>query len=157
MLDINNKESKIIIKNSSNCEVIIDYDKKEISIWDLLIDMPWEYEKSWILLEAKKYKENMFYNLTIEKKHILVFFTDNFEITEELVDFFWNIDILFIPWTKEAIKIFENIEAKIVIPFWEAKDIFLQNLWQHIEEKENYKIKWDVENLETEFVNLAIK
>gem|GEM_PF-4267902 len=30
----------------------------------------------------------MFYNIIVEKKHILVFFVDNFEIKEEIIDFF---------------------------------------------------------------------
>jgi len=156
MLEINNNEKKIIIKNSSKDDIIIDYDKKEVFIWDLKIDMPWEYEKSGILVEAKLYSWEMFYNIVVEKKHIIVFFTDTFEQKEEIVDFFWDIDILFIPWTKEATKTFENIEAKTVIPFGETKDIFLQNLGQHIEEIETYKIKADIEWLETIFVNLKV-
>ncbi len=158
MLEINNNDKKIIIKNSSNDDLVINYESSEVSIWDFIIDMPWEFEKSGILLQAKKYNEEMFYNIIVEKKHILVFFVDNFEIKEEIIDFFWDIDILFIPWTKEATKVFENIETRTVIPFWEAKDIFLQNLWQHtLEEVETYKVKSELESLETIFVNLATK
>ncbi len=158
MLEISNNDKKIIIKNSSDDNLVINYDNSEISIWDLVIDMPWEYEKSGILLLAKKYNEDMFYNIIVEKKHILVFFVDNFEIKEEIIDFFWDIDILFIPWNKESTKIFENIETRTVIPFWEAKDIFLQNLWQHtLEEVETYKVKSELESLDTTFVNLAAK
>ncbi len=154
MLEIINNNKKIIIKNSSKEDITIEYLTKEIFIWNLKIDLPWEYEKSWILLEAKEYNNEIFYNIVVEKKHIVVFFTDNFEIKEEIVDFFGDIDILFIPWTKESAKLFENIEAKVVIPFGEAKDIFLQTLGQNIEEVENYKIKSELEWLETIFINL---
>jgi hypothetical protein len=30
----------------------------------------------------------MFYNIVVEKKHIIVFFTDTFEQKEEIIDFF---------------------------------------------------------------------
>lgn len=155
MLEIENKDKILTIKSTSDNEVKINYDSREVFIWDLNINHPWEYEKSGILVQTMEYWENLFYNLVIEKKHVLVFFTDSFEIKEEILSFFWDTDILIIPWTKDAIKVFENIETRTVIPFWEAKDIFFQNLWQHPEEIEKYKAKAEIESLDTNFINLG--
>ena len=157
MLEITSENKILTIKSSSENDVKINYDKNEIFIGDLSLNYPWEYEKSGILIQTMEYQGNLFYNLVIEKKHILVFFIDNFEIKEEILSFFWDIDILIIPWTKEAIKIFENIETRTVIPFWEAKNIFFQNLWQHPEEIEKFKAKVELESLDTNFVNLTEK
>ena len=51
-------------------------------------------------------------------------------------------------------KVFENIEAKMVIPYGEAKDMFLTAAGQHTEPVNSYKIKWDFSLDSTEFVNL---
>lgn len=62
---------------------------------------------------------------------------------------------MIITWTKNAIKMFENIEAKVVIPYGEWKDIFLNSMWQHSEEVSKYKVKSDSDLNNTEFVNLV--
>jgi len=74
----------------------------------------WEYEKSWNLLEVKEYTELLFYKFLIDGKHMCIIYSDSFELKEEIVSFFGDVDILLIIWTKDAVKIFENIEAKVV-------------------------------------------
>jgi hypothetical protein len=118
------------------------------------VTFPWEYEKSWILLEVKEYNDKLFYNFLIDWKHLVIIPDDSFEIKEDILEFFWDVDILIIKWSAASAKIFENIESKIVIPYGEAKDIFLNTLWQNIEEVNVYKQKGELPIDSTEFVNL---
>jgi len=157
MLDIFYENDNLIIQNSDKKNINFDYKQKKVLLDGYDVSFPWEYEKSGILLEVKEYKDNLYYNFLIDGKHLVIITEDNFEITEEISDFFGDVDILVIVWTKEATKIFENIEAKIVIPYWEAKDIFLQSLGQHIEELDTYKQKGELPFDTTEFVNLKLK
>jgi len=155
MIEIYNDKQNLIIKNTLKKEIIFDKQNLKVTLDNFDTTFPWEYEKSQILLEVKEYSWNLFYNFLLEGKHIVIITEDDFEIKEEIVWFFWDIDLLIIKWTKQAAKIFENIEAKIVVPYWEAKDIFLNTLWQNSWEVENYKIKWEILWDSTEFVNLA--
>lgn len=154
MIEIFNKENIVNIKNSDNKVVFVDTVNKTIKIDDYLIDFPGEYEKSSILVEVMEYEGKLFYSLLIESKVILIIFEDNFEMKEEIMSFFWDVDILLITWTKNSPKIVENIEARVVIPFWEWKDVFLNTLGQHKEEIESFKLKWEMGDENTEFVNL---
>ena len=156
MLDIFYKWKNLIIQNSDKKEISFDIDSKKVLLDDFDVNSSWEYEKSGILLEVKKYNDNLYYNFLIDWKHLVIITQDNFEMKEEILDFFWDVDVLIIAWTKDATKIFENIEAKIVIPYGEAKDIFLQTLGQHTEEVESYKQKWELPFDTTEFVNLKL-
>jgi len=144
-LIITNDDKKQIVFNTNSLEVVLDWFDSTF---------PWEYEKSGILLEVKEYENTLFYNFLIDSKHIVIVSKDNFELKEDILSFFWDVDILIIIWTKDSIKIFENIEAKIVIPYWDEKDIFLNNLWKHLEPVKNYKQKAELPFDTTEFVNL---
>lgn len=146
-----------ILEIESNSKNIVSFDEKtnSLKIEDLDISHPWEYEKSGILVEVKKYDNNLFYSFSIDTKHILFVLNDDFELKEEILTFFGDVDVLIILWTKKSTKIFENIEARVVIPYWEWKDLFLQTLWQNLEEEKNFKVKWDLPNDNTEFVNLG--
>ncbi len=141
MLEIIKDKDIFKIKDSNWVFTTIDFLKKEIKIDSYLLDMPWEYEKSLILREVKLYQEKMFYSLIIESFKVFVIFDDNFDLKEEIVSFFWDIDILIINTSKNSQTITENIEAKTIIPFWEYKDIYLNSLWQHKEELNSFKIK----------------
>lgn len=154
MLEITKNDKILKIKNSDNNFIIIDSEKSYVFIEEYLLDFPWEYEKSWILAEIKEFQWNLFYSLVIEWKIIFIVFDDNVEPKQELIEFFWDIDVLFINTTKNSNKFIENVEAKVIIPFWEFKDIFLNSLWQHKEEVEVFKIKSDLSFDNTEFVNL---
>lgn len=154
-MEIRNKNNVLELESNSKSVIYFDKEKKELKIDDLFVSYPWEYEKSWILLEVKEYSWNLFYSFSVDSKHILFVLSDDFELKEEILSFFGDVDILVIVWTKKAVKIFENIEARVVVPYWEWKDIFLQTLWQNIEEVLNFKLKWDFSLENTEFVNLA--
>lgn len=154
MLEFNNKWSELIIKNTDKKEIVLNKENHNVSLDGFDVSFPWEYEKSWILLEVKIYWEKLFYSFQNEGNHILIINNDNFELKEEILSFFWDVDILIIIWTKDAAKVFENIEAKLVIPYWEWKDVFLNTLWQHKEEEEVYKLKAELNWDDTEFVNL---
>ena len=156
MLDIFYKAKVLVIQNADKKAIKFNLDDKKVFLDEYDVTSAWEYEKSWILLEVKLYKENLYYNFLIDGKHLVIITEDNFEMKEEILDFFWDVDILIIAWTKEATKIFENIEAKIVVPYGEAKDIFLQTLGQHTEEVETYKQKWEMPFDVTEYVNLKL-
>ncbi len=157
MLEIYYKDnSKIIIEDSNKKWIVFDFIKNNVELDWFLVSFPWEYEKSAILLEVKEYENNLFYNFLIDWKHLIILWVDEFNLKEEILDFLGDIDILLIKWSKNSIKLFENLEAKIVIPYWEWKDIFLNNLGQKIEEVEKFKQKWELPIDNTWFVNLKM-
>lgn len=157
MIEIQSNWENLIIKNSENKKIEFNYSNKEVKIDWFLIDFPWEYEKAWILLEVKEHENNFFYNFSIDWNALLLIPEDNFELKEEIVSFFGDVDVLLINWTKNSPKIIENVEARVVVPFWEWKDVCLNALWQHKEEVENIKLKSsDFENDETQIINLKM-
>ena len=155
MLDFSYKADELNILNAEKKWISFNTVTKEVKLDSYNVTFPWEYEKSSILLEVKKYSEKLFYNFLIDQKHVVIITEDSFELKEEILTFFWDVDLLVIVWTKESAKIFESIEAKIVIPYGEAKDIFLNTLGQHTEELDTYKQKWELPIDSTEFVNLG--
>lgn len=154
MIEFFHQDRILTIKSNDNKYVYVDYENEKVSIWNMLIDSPWEYEKSWILLEVKDFWNNLFYSFLIDWKVIFVLLNDNFESKEEIWSFFWDIDVLLIHSTKNSQKVIENIETRVVIPVGEWKDILLHTLWQHKVEIENYKFKSDTPDDSTEFINL---
>lgn len=155
MIEIFNKSGVISVETSSKNKITLDTSSLEIKIDDLNVVHPGEFEKSGILLEVKEYNNTLFYSFTIEGKHLVIITNDTFDLKEEILSFFWDVDILIITWSKEAAKVFENIEARLVVPYGEWKYTFLTTLGQHIEEVSSYKVKWDFSLDNTEFVNLA--
>ncbi len=155
MIEISYKNpSTLSIKNTEKKEVFFDYNTKKVFLEDVDVSHPWEYEKSGNLLEVKKYTDILFYKFLIDGKHICIVTSESFDLKEEIVAFFWDVDILIIIGTKDAVKIFENIEAKLVIPYGDEKDIFLNTLGQHPEWVKLYKLWADLDGERTEFVNL---
>jgi len=154
MLEITNKNWIISVENSSKNKITLDIDTFEVKIDDFNVVHAGEFEKSGILLEVKSYNNNLFYSFTIEWKHLLIITDDKFDLKEEILSFFWDVDILITIWSKESAKIFENIEARLVVPFGDWKSTFLTTLGQHIEEVDLYKLKWELSIDSTEFVNL---
>lgn len=153
-MEIRKKKNILEIESDSKWIIYFDEETKEVKIWDLIVSYPWEYEKSGILLEVKEYSWELFYSFAVDSKHIFFVLTDNFELKEEIVSFFWDVDVLIIVWTKKSVNIFENIEARVVIPYGEGKDLFLQSLGQNISPVSSYKLKSDLSLENTEFVNL---
>ena len=140
-MEIFYKNDDLIIQNNDKNSVIFDIKNNTVKIDDFTVDYPWEYEKSGILLEVKEYKKELFYKFFTDSKHCAIVYVDDFEINEDILSFFWDLDVLILIWTKDAVKIYKTIEAKLVIPYWEGKDVFLNTLWQHPEEVINYKVK----------------
>jgi hypothetical protein len=154
MLDIKYSESNLIITDWDKNEISFNTVEKKVLLDNYDITHTWEYEKSWILVEVKKYKEEFYYNFLVDKKRLIIITSDNFELKEEILSFFGDVDVLIIIGSRESAKIFESIEAKLVIPYWEWKDLFLHTLWQNSEEINSYKVKWEFSLDNTEFVNL---
>ena len=140
--------------NSKN-KITFDTSNLEVKIDDLNVVHPGEFEKSWILLEVKEYSEKLFYSFTVDSKHIVIITDDSFPLKEEILSFFWDVDVLIIKWSKESAVIFENIEARVVLPYWDNKSTFFTTLWQNPEEGSSYKIKWELSIDSTEFINIA--
>lgn len=154
-MEIRNNKNFLEIELNSKNTIYFNTTSKEVKIDDFSVSYPWEYEKSGILLEVKEYSWELFYSFSAEWNHILFVLADDFELKEEILSFFWDVDILFIYWTKKSAKIFENIEARVVIPFWPEKSLFLQTLWQNPEEVNSFKTKWEFSAETSEFVNFS--
>ena len=106
MIEITKKSSKIVIQDSSKKEIIFDAMSWEVQLDGYDVNHPGEYEKSSILLEVKEYSEVLFYNFLIDGKHLVIVTSDRFELKEEILSFFGDVDILVIIWSKEAAKVF---------------------------------------------------
>lgn len=155
-MEIYYRKNNLIITNSSKKEVVFNMDSKDVSVDSFSISAQGEYEKWSILAEVKDYKWNLFYNLDIDSYKVLILVDDSFDFSEEILSFFGDIDLLILPWSKNSIKVYENIEAKMVLPYWEWKDVFFTAISQHKDEVENLKIKWEIQGDITEFVNLKV-
>lgn len=147
-----------------NNSVVIISDKKEIIFSDdtltldgMTINFPGEYEKSGFLLSVMEEGGKLLFSIRVEDHDIAYMSTDTLEITEPIADFFSNTDILILPGTKNAAKIYENLDGRIVIPFGSEKNIFLSTLGQNnVEQVSRYKTKEiDFEGDNTVFVNLG--
>lgn len=157
MLELKNNAGTISIVDSNKTEIKFETESNNVYLGDFDVSYPGEYEKSGILLEVKEYNEKLFYHFLVDGKHLVIVNTDTIDLKEEILSFFGDVDILVIHGSKESAKLFENIEAKLVVPYTEGKDIFLNTLGQHIEEVASHKIKAELSIDTTEFVNLAIK
>jgi len=155
MIEISNKAGIISVDTSSKSVITLDTNTFEVKIDDLNVVHPGEFEKSGILLEVKEYAGKLFYSFTLDWKHLVIINDDVFDLKEEILSFFWDVDVLIITGSKESAKIFESIEARIVFPYWDWKSTFLTTLGQHPEEVKSFKVKWDFSVDSTEFVNLA--
>ncbi len=155
MIEISYKKwSVLVIKNSDKKEILFNTETRQVLLGDFDASHPGEYEKWGNLLEVKEYTDLLFYKFLVDGKHICIVYSDSFELKEEIVSFFGDVDILIITWSKEAVKIFENIEAKVVIPYGEGKDVFLNTLGQHSEAVKVHKVGSDLDGDRTEFVSL---
>lgn len=154
MLEIFNKWWVVTVETTSKNTITLDTNSLEVKIDDLNVVYPGEFEKSGILLVVKEYSDKLFYSFTVDNKHLVIITDDSFELKEKILSFFWDVDILIITWSKESAKIFESIEARLVVPYGDGRSSFLTTLWQHIEEVDKFKVKWDFSLDSTEFVNL---
>jgi len=155
MIQISQKSSEIQIQNSDNKSITFTASSWEVALDGFDVNHPGEYEKWGILWEVKEYNDVLFYKFLVDGKHVCIVTSDNFEIKEDILSFFWDIDVLVITGTKDAVKVFENIEAKVVVPYGEGKEIFLNTVGSHGEEVKVHKVGADINGDTTEFVNLA--
>ncbi|MFK7780401.1 MAG: hypothetical protein QM490_04640 [Candidatus Gracilibacteria bacterium] len=154
MIELFNDKGVISALTNSKNKIIFDTNNGDVKIDDLSVVHPGEFEKSGILLVVKEYNDTLFYSFTIDRKHLVIITDDKFELKEEILSFFGDVDVLIIVGSKESAKIFENIEARVVVPYGDGKSIFLTTLGQHKEEVESYKVKGDFSIDSTDFVNL---
>ena len=157
MIEIKSAGNEIFLKTSENVNITLNTETNSVEMEGFDVTYPWEYEKAGILLEVKEYDAKLFYHFVIDGKHVVIVNTEILELKEEIVSFFGDVDILLIHGSKTSAKLFENIEAKVVVPFWEGKDVFLNTLGQHIEEVPVAKIKSEMPLDNTEFYNIEIK
>ncbi|MFA5917243.1 MAG: hypothetical protein WC850_03355 [Candidatus Gracilibacteria bacterium] len=155
-MEIFYKNNNLIIQNSSKKEVVFNIESNDVSIDSFSISNSGEYEKGSILAEVKDYKGILFYHLTLDTHKIVIITNDTFEFTEEILSFFGDVDLLIMPGSKNSVKVYENIEAKMVLPYGEGKDVFFTAISQHNEEVESIKIKGAIQGDITEFVNLKV-
>lgn len=156
MLEIYNEQNTLKIKNSDWKIIQANSETKSVNIDWFEIDYPGEYEKSGILSEVFEFDEKLFYAIHTEQKLIMVIFEEVAEIKPELLEFFGDVDVLAVVWSKNMNKLVENIETRVVIPFGEGKDILLNVLGQHKEEIPVFKLKNDFWDENTEYVNLSL-
>lgn len=142
--------------------IVLSGEKKEIVFenWEIIVDslkinFPGEYEKSWVMIHVIEKNDKLIYQLKFLDKNIWYISFDELEIDEEVSNFFWDIDILIMKWSKQSVKIFENLETKNIVPYGEQKDIFFSTLWQTIEPVASQKIKEAIWENEVTFINLA--
>lgn len=140
---ITDDKIQIIFKN---CNIDLD---------GMAVDFPWEYEKSGIYVTTKEIWDCLVFDLKVEWKNVAYVDVDKIEKSEDVVNFFWDIDILIIIWNKENAKITESLEAKVIVPYGEWKSIFLTTLGQTLEPVTKYKFKeWDFYWENIVFINL---
>ncbi len=155
MLDITSKWNDIIISTREKKEISFHTSASQVKLDGLDVNFPWEYEKSEILLEVKQFEQKLIYKFHIEWYVVVILPAESFEKVEDILPFFGDVDVLVLLGTKTSVKLYENIEAKIVVPYGEEKSIFLNTLWQHKEEVETYRIKGEIVGDTTEFIFLT--
>lgn len=153
-MDITSRNNRIVI--TSDKKEIIFQSPTSIVLDGMIIDFFGEYEKSGFMATFHEVEGKPLFTFRAEGKNIAYVPTDTLEITEKVVDFLGNIDILILPGDKNATKIFENLEARMVVPYGEETPLFLSSLGQNIEMVEKYKTKEsDFEGEATVFVRVG--
>lgn len=138
-MDITSRDNQIVI--TSDKKEIVFATPTSIVLDGMIIDFFGEYEKSGFLANFQEIEGKPLFSLRVEGKNIAYIPTDTLEITEKVVDFLGNIDILILPGDKNATKIFENLEARMVVPYGEETPVFLSSLGQNIEMADKFKTK----------------
>ena len=153
-MEIIEKDSHIEISSEKKAIVL---EGGGIQVDGMTIDFPGEYEKSEVLVHAMDLAGSIVYELRVEGRVIAYLPpTVTQESEEQLSAFFQNLDILVLAGSKESAKISEFLDARIVIPYGEGKDIFLTTFGQAIEAVDKFKPKEaDFEGEKTVFVRLG--
>lgn len=154
MLEIKKNDNIISVINSDKIEISFDIESKKILLDSLDISFPWEYEKGWVLAWVKQIWDNLFYSFKTENQIVVILPVDTFDINEENLSFLSWADVTIIKWSQAWVKTFENIESRIVVPYWEEKHKFLAQEWDHSEEVSSFKVKAEILD-QVQIVNLA--
>jgi len=154
MIEISQSSALLTLKHSDTL-ITLNTEQKSVHIHDFSLDFPGEYEKSGVLANVDEFEEKLCYHLLVDAKHVAFVLWDSFSLTESFLEFLGDIDILVIIGTKQSAKMIENIEAKMIIPFGQETEIFLNILWQHQETVPSIKIKGELSGDTTQFVHLA--
>ncbi len=135
---------------------LVQFQQENLIIDGLVIDTPGEYEKSGVLVHSVLVNGVLVHELQVERKIVGYIPTSITDTSEELMAFFGDLDLLLIGGTKEDIKIFETMEARLVVPYGESRDQFLMAVGQSaLESVEKFKSKEsDFEGETTVFVRL---
>ena len=141
-MDITSRDNQIVI--TSDKKEIVFKNSDSIILDGMMIDFHGEYEKSGFMTTFHEVEGKPLFSLRVEGKNIAYIPTDTLEITENVVDFLGNIDILILPGNKNSTK---------VVPYGEETPLFLSSLGQNIEMVDKYKTKEiDFEGEATVFV-----
>ena len=126
----------------------ITTEKKIVSLGETLtidgleITLPGEYEKSGVLVQSKLIDGVLVHELQVERKIVWYVPSSITETSEGLIEFFHDLDVLFLSGSKGAVSLYESLEARVVIPYGEGRDVFLTAVGQGaLESVDKYKSK----------------
>jgi hypothetical protein len=135
----------------------VRFDASGLDIDGLKIDMPGEYEKSGVLLQTRLIDGHLVHELQVERKIVGYVPAEILAPSDALIAFFDDLDVLLISGSKSDIQIFEALEARVVVPYGEFRDGFLQSVGQaSLDAVDKYKSKEaDFNGETTVFVKIA--
>lgn len=151
-----------ITYNSQNIEIFSEKKKillspENIILDELLIDCPGEYEKWGFLLYAREHNEILYYHFRVEGNWIAYIpQTPSTEIDSQILEFFWQIDILIAPFSKTEQKYLEQIEPKMLVSFKENAADLTPILGEPLVVSSSYRLKsQDISSDKTSFAILV--
>lgn len=107
-----------------NNQIVIESEKKSILLQDdslhvdwLLIDMAWEYEKSWFLAYAHEIADARIYQMRVEGYTVGYIPSNLNDLSPEQLDFLGDLDVLIMPTSKWSIPVLEKIEPNFLITY----------------------------------------
>ena len=136
---------EFLFQDSSVC---IQSDKKDIIINEstfildnLVIDMPGEYEKGGFLCHVKQVQEVLIAHFRVENLWCLALPISNLELSQELLEFIGNVDVLLFPGNKESVSMIEKIDPRLLIIYGDSAQELSVALGHNIEVTSRYKFK----------------
>ena len=120
--------SDALLITSEKREILLESDA--VSVDGMRFDFTGEYERAGVGVEVRMVAGVFVATLHIERKNIAYIAAEIAEVPEDIVEFFGNIDILLLPSGRHITKLYEILEARIVIPFGESAHEALTALGQ---------------------------
>ena len=134
---------------------VISLDPTHITLDNLVIDCPGEYEKSGILMYVRQHDGIMYAYFRVEGYWLGFISSVPQEIPADILDFFGQLDILVAPFAKSEQKFIEQIEPKMLVSFAESSSDLVQILGNELNTDGSYKLKaQDITSDKTSFVRL---